>query len=75
MEEWIQQHKPGVYGTGLLILGILGLLFMKYYGDTKEVRANEYTPSISQSNRFGVYFISIICILIGINGLYRELFS
>lgn len=73
MEDWIKTHEAILYGIGFIVLGVLGLLFMRYYGDTKEVRANEYTPSISQSNRFNIYLMSVVCILGGIFVLLREL--
>ncbi len=73
MENWLKEHEAILYGIGFILLGVMGLLFMKYYGDTKEVRSREYKPSISQSIRFNIYAMSILCILGGIFVLLRAL--
>ena len=73
MEYWIQEHEAILYGIGFIVLGITGLLFMKYYGDTKEVRANEKGSAMSKSIRFNIYMGSVVCILLGVFGLLREL--
>lgn len=74
MEDWIQEHEVILYGIGFIVLGILGLLYMRYYGDTKESRIAEKGSPMSKSIRFNIYMGSIICILLGVFGLLRELF-
>lgn len=75
MEYWIQQYEAVLSGIGAIILGVLILLFIKYYEDMEEVRIYEDTSSTSQVNKFGLYLMSGVEIVGGIFIFLRELFS
>ncbi|WP_295809515.1 hypothetical protein [uncultured Apibacter sp.] len=72
MGEWIQNYEAILYGIVSIVLGVLGLLYMKYYGDTKEDQGADDGSPMSRSNKFGIYMVSIVGILGGLLILLRE---
>lgn len=77
MESFFGLYKAYFYGIGIVLLGIISLVFIKAQKrkETEEDRNSEYKYSVSKSVDFSLYLGGIFFIVIGILIILRELLS